>query len=126
MPAYSIAQQRLMAQAYALKKGNLDLVDINPKYREEIRDLSKEMSQKQLRDFAATKHKGLPRKKDEAMTTPSNINGIGSVTFPDAPGDISSFANQKIGSGDIPILRKKKHIKLFEEFITDRGRYFDI
>lgn len=130
MPARSIAQQRLMAQAYALKKGDLDPADINPQYRGEIEDLAQGMTQKELKDFAATKHKGLPervKKTDEdAMASPSNVNGMGSVTFPGDPGDITSFASQKTGSGDVPATRRRlktkkdmKIVKMFEEFLFE-------
>jgi len=129
MPARSIAQQRLMAQAYALKRGDLNLSDIDPEYRDEIRDLSQNMTTKQLRDFAATAHKGLPNKvektSEDTMVTPANINGIGPLTMPDSPGGSYSFANSRPGSGDIPSsgIRKKtktkmKHVKLFEEFVA--------
>lgn len=127
--AKSIAQQRLMAQAYSLKKGTLDPADINSEYRDEIEDLAQGMTQKQLRSFAATKHKGLPDKvkKDESMATPSNVNGMGAVTFPGSPGDLTSFSAQRTGSGDIPANRRRlktkkdmKIVKMFEEFIIFR------
>jgi hypothetical protein len=129
MPAHSKAQQRLMAQAYALKKGELEPEDINPQYREDIEGLAQGMTQKQLRGFAATKHKGLPdrvRKKDEAMVTPSNVNGMGAVSFPGDPGDLTSFAAQRTGSGDLPATRRRLKtkkdmvlVKMFEEFLFE-------
>jgi hypothetical protein len=129
MPSTSKAQQRLMAQAYAVKKGDLDPEDINPQYREDIEGLAQGMTQKQLHDFAATKHKGLPdkvKKKDESMATPSNVNGMGAVSFPGDPGDLTSFSAQKTGSGDIPANRKRlktkkdmKIVKMFEEFVFE-------
>jgi hypothetical protein len=129
MPSTSKAQQRLMAQAYAVKKGDLDPKDINPQYREDIEGLAQGMTQKQLHSFAATKHKGLPdrvKKKDEAMATPSNVNGMGAVSFPGDPGDLTSFSAQKTGSGDIPANRKRlktkkdmKIVKMFEEFVFE-------
>jgi hypothetical protein len=129
MPSTSKAQQRLMAQAYAVKKGDLDPEDINPQYREDIEGLAQGMTQKQLHDFAATKHKGLPdkvKKKDESMATLSNVNGMGAVSFPGDPGDLTSFSAQKTGSGDIPANRKRlktkkdmKIVKMFEEFVFE-------
>ena len=56
MPAVSPKQQRLMAQAYALKTGKKKKSDIKPEYREEISKVAKSMTKKQLRDFAKTKH----------------------------------------------------------------------
>ena len=129
MSARSKAQQRLMAQAYSLKKGDLDPKDISPEYRDEIEDLAQGMTQKQLHGFAATKHKGLPdkvKKKDEGMATPSNVNGMSAVSFPGEPGDLTSFSAQRTGSGDIPATRRRlktkkdmKIVKMFEEFIFE-------
>lgn len=56
MPATSKAQQKLMAMAYALKKGEMNPKDAS----DEVKDLADSMTLKQLKDFASTKHKGLP------------------------------------------------------------------
>ena len=61
MPASSIAQQKLMAMAYSLKKGEMDPKDAS----QEVKDLADSMTLKQLKDFAATKHKGLPNHVQE-------------------------------------------------------------
>jgi len=65
MPSTSIAQQRLMGQAYALKTGELKSSDLDPKYRKQIEDLAASMTEKDLKDFAETSHKGLPQKVKE-------------------------------------------------------------
>lgn len=62
MPSTSKSQQRLMGQAYAYKIGELKDEDLNPKYADEIKKLSKSMTKKELNRFASTKHKGLPEK----------------------------------------------------------------
>src|SRR5690606_4589961 len=67
MPAKSKAQQRLMAQAYALKKGELELKDINPEYRDKIKDLADSMSDKDLKDYAETDTKDLPDNVEEDL-----------------------------------------------------------
>ena len=59
MPAVSPEQQRLMAQAYALKTGKKKKKDLNPEYAEQISKLAKSMTVKQLRDFAKTKHSSM-------------------------------------------------------------------
>ena len=59
MPAVSPEQQRLMAQAYALKTGKKKRKDLNPEYAEQISKLAKSMTAKQLRDFAKTKHSSM-------------------------------------------------------------------
>jgi hypothetical protein len=132
MPSTSKAQQRLMAQAYSLKKGVTEPGDIDPEYRKEIEDLAQGMTQKQLKDFASTKHKGLPdrvKKADEgSAATPANVNGMGPVTFPGDPGTMNQFPSQKVGSGDIPassaLTKKNKKkkvvlVKMFEEFLFE-------
>lgn len=65
MPARSKTQQRLMGQALAYKRGEVKSKDLNPQYADEIKKLSKSMTEKQLRDFAKTKHKNLPEKVKE-------------------------------------------------------------
>lgn len=74
MPSRSKTQQRLMGQAYAYKKGDLKAKDLNPDYADEIKKLSKSMTQKQLKDFAGTKHKGLPEKVEEKIKKFNSFN----------------------------------------------------
>ena len=71
MPAVSQSQQRLMGQAYALKKGDLKPEDLNPEYREQIEDLAKGMTLKQLKDYAETSHDDLPKKIKEMKNIPT-------------------------------------------------------
>ena len=62
--AVSKAQQKLMGQAYALKKGDMKAKDAS----KEVKKLAKDMSKSDLKDFASTKHKGKPehvKKKKE-------------------------------------------------------------
>ena len=59
--ATSIAQQKLMALALQHKRGELDSDKVTPA----VEKLSKSMSTKELEDFAKTKHKGLPQKKED-------------------------------------------------------------
>ena len=73
MPAQSKAQQRLMGQAYAVKTGKKDPDEVSDK----IAQLAKGMTKKQLKDFASTKHKGLPETKENFVPTfESFINEI--------------------------------------------------
>jgi len=65
MPATSKSQQRLMAMAYSLKKGDMDPADAS----DEVKDLAAGMTLKQLKDYAATKHEGLPDKVKESGLT---------------------------------------------------------
>jgi len=68
----SRAQQRLMGQAYAVRKfmdtngkEGLDPNNIKALYKDIIIDLAKRMTKKQLKDFAETPHKNLPEVKEE-------------------------------------------------------------
>jgi len=75
MPSKSVAQQRLMGMAYALKKGELDPKDTSV----EVKDLADSMTLKDLKDFASTKHKDLPERKVKE----SSVNRmLGTGTFP--------------------------------------------
>ena len=65
MPAVSPEQQRLMGQAYAIKTGKLDPKDLDPKYRDQIVDLADSMSEKDLKDFAETKHSEMKKESKE-------------------------------------------------------------
>lgn len=70
MPSTSKSQQRLMGVAYAVKSGDMQLSDVDAEYRDKVKDLVDGMTLKQLKDFAETKHKGLPEKKiKENMST---------------------------------------------------------
>lgn len=79
MPSVSKSQQRLMGQAYAYKKGDLKAKDLNPKYADDIKKLSKSMSKKKLKDFASTKHDNLPNKVEERILDFKSFNE--SVTY---------------------------------------------
>ena len=63
----SIAQQRMMGQAYALKKGDIKLSDIDPEWQESIKTLADDMTLKDLEKFAKTKHDDLPDKVEESF-----------------------------------------------------------
>jgi len=74
MPARSKTQQRLMGQAYAYKTGEIKAKDLNPDYADEIKKLAKSMTEKQLKDFAKTKHKNLPEKVEEKIKRFDSFN----------------------------------------------------
>lgn len=63
MPAVSKAQQRFMGMVHATQKG--DMENASP----EVIKAADSMSDKDAKDFASTKHKGLPNKvKNESIT----------------------------------------------------------
>ena len=63
MPAKSVAQQRYMGMVHAIQKGELDPQDASP----DIRKTAKTIKKKDAKDFAKTKHKGLPYKVKETV-----------------------------------------------------------
>jgi hypothetical protein len=120
MPSTSKTQQRLMGVAYAVKKGDMQLSDVDADYRDKVKDLVDGMTLKQLKDFAETKHEGLPEVVENV--TPSNISGMGPIKLP---------TSTTTGSGDVPAgqgdaeeeykkkRKKMKHLKNFESFVNE-------
>ena len=54
-------QQKIMGLALSVKRGDTPKSKVSKK----VKDMSKEMSKKDLKDFASTKHKGLPKKTEK-------------------------------------------------------------
>jgi hypothetical protein len=87
MPSTSKSQQRLMGMVYAYKKGDLDLNDLSPSLAQKIKDIADGkrrktgdrrkktdgISLKKAKEFASTKHKGLPEKVEESIITKFDI-----------------------------------------------------
>ena len=101
--------------AYAYKKGELDSNEVS----DEVKELADGMTLKDLKDFASTKHKGLPEVAENV--TPAGIGGMGPVVLP---------GNGTLGSGDVPAgqgdaeeeykkkkKKRMKYLKTFESFI---------
>lgn len=65
MPAKSQQQQKLMGLALSVKKGDTPASEVS----QAVRDMVKNMSKKELEKYATTKHKGLPKKVEEAKAT---------------------------------------------------------
>jgi hypothetical protein len=115
MPAVSPEQQRLMAQAYALKTGKKKKKDLNPEYAEQISKLAKSMTAKQLRDFAKTKHSSM---KEGILNFDSFNEGHKEINHKDQKlskdmkkqGHVSSKkpSNKKISSEDSLAEKPKK------------------
>lgn len=126
MPSTSKSQQRLMGVAYSVKKGDMQISDVDSNYRDKVKDLVDGMSLEQLKDFAETKHDELPEVAEENISL-ANIGGIGSIKLP---------TSTEYGSGDVPAgsgdakkeykkKRKKmkklnlKHTQTFESFVNE-------
>ncbi len=123
MPATSKSQQRLMGTAYAVKKGDTKIGDVDPAYRDKVSELVSGMTLKQLKDYAETSHKDLPETVAESglhLNPSMNVPGMGDPTLPGSPSGLDSFQSQKTGSGDLPEPKKrKKRIMTFEQFTLD-------
>ena len=101
MPAVSVAQQRLMAIAYAIKVGATEPSDLNPKYKKSIMNLADSMTKKELQKYASTKHKNLPHYVDEDVNEevigdmPVSLEPVGSDKLPSfhpkGPGKVVPF-----------------------------------
>lgn len=121
MPSTSKTQQRLMGVAYAVKKGDMQISDVDADYRDKVKDLVDGMTLKQLKDFAETKHEGLPDKVEDNLQL-GDVGGMGPVKLPTAT---------ELGSGDVPAgqgdaeeeykkkRKKMKHLKNFESFVNE-------
>jgi hypothetical protein len=118
MPSTSIAQQRLMGMAYSLKKGDMDLKDAS----QEVKDLADSMTLQQLKDFASTKHEGLPKKVEENIS-PAGIGGMGATLLPTATqngsGDILSGAGDAEEEYEKKKKKREKMLKTFEQFVNE-------
>jgi hypothetical protein len=64
----SKSQQRLMGQVYGIKSGELKPSDLNPEYKDKILKIADSISLKDAKDFAETKHKGIPEKVNESKS----------------------------------------------------------
>ena len=75
----SVAQQQLMGMAYAYKKGEFD-----GEPSDEVKKIAAGMSEKDLDDFASTKHKGLPDHVSEgySIMNPEPLKQIGWLSLP--------------------------------------------
>jgi hypothetical protein len=65
MPSLSQQQQKLMGLALAYKRGKVSSSDVS----KTVKQLANSMSEKELEKYAATKHKGLPKKVGESKST---------------------------------------------------------
>lgn len=69
MPSKSKSQQRLFGMVHAYKKGELDTSSINSTLLKKIKKIAGGIKDKSAKDFAKTKHKGLPEVKEARHIT---------------------------------------------------------
>ena len=70
--AVSQAQQKLFGLALAVKNGEVDPSEVS----QQVRDMAKDISKKDLEDFAKTKHKGLPKKVESTASWAKSLETI--------------------------------------------------
>ncbi len=68
----SKSQQRLMGMAYAYKKGDLKIDNIDEDLLDKIKSMADSMSLKKLKQYAKTKHEDIPEKIEENIITKFN------------------------------------------------------
>lgn len=134
----SKAQQRLMGQAWALRKGEIKSSDIDPAYLDEIKKIAfGDMTDKELLKFAETEIAELPdhvsdgseKPKDanfETKQIPSNY--IGAVPGGDSQLKVVPYFNWNSGQGKKwwtstgnKAPKKLRFIKEFDDFKNDAG-----
>ena len=71
MPSSSKSQQRFMGMVHACKKS-----DYKDCASEEVEDTARGIKAKDAKEFASTKHKGLPEKKKETSEMKINTNKL--------------------------------------------------
>lgn len=104
--AVSKSQQRFFGMVDAYKKGELD----NPS--KSVKDAADGMSMKQVKNFAKTKHKGLPNHLDESVLRKIIIEALGQ-TLDDKN---CTIILEKYGLSDIFTLNENGSENIFQKF----------
>lgn len=78
MPSKSKSQQKFFGLVRAYQKGDVKGSEVS----DEVKDAAKSMTKKEVKDFASTKHKGLPNhvKKNKKKKTSENKMRIFNIT----------------------------------------------
>ena len=126
MPAVSKAQQRFMGMVHAVKKG--DMAAPSP----EVAQAAASMKKKDAKDFASTKHKGLPEKKKvEESVGLAVARAIDKTKPPIGRPSLRRSVSQSLKMREIEKASKKKRTfkhadssgkKSFKSFVADVER----
>ena len=106
--AESEQQQKLFGLALSVKRGQTSRSEASP----EVLKIVDSMSEKKIRDFAKTKHEGIPKKVEENLqpTTPQQFAAQRQM----------ALAQKKLTAADQAALRmKKKEVKENEELVSE-------
>ena len=119
MPAQSKQQQKFMGMVHAVQKGDLDPSDVSPK----IQKAADDMKPSDAKDFASTKHAGLPKRvkqeilrklKEYGMTLPGHHVKPSSPSVPlrnDRDMDLEESINELMLPRDVDSKMKELGIK---------------
>ena len=123
MPASSKQQQKFMGMVHALQKGDMKPSDASP----ELKKVAKDMSKKDVKDYASTSHKGLPtrvkqeilkRLKEYATTIPNHHTKVS------APADSLRFDYEMdVDKVDESILNEKLDSELERKYGVELDVY---
>ena len=105
--AESEQQQKLFGLALSVKRGQTSRSEASP----EVLKIVDSMSEKKIRDFAKTKHEGIPKKVEEEMepTTPQQFAAQKQLTM----------AQKKLAAANQTAIQKKKKVNQQEEFVSE-------
>lgn len=124
MPAKSKAQQRFMGMVHAVQKGDMDAPS------PEVAKVASDMDDKSAKDFASTKHKGLPNKvKSESinklkeiikgmideMNTTANVQGYNTPNAFGKPGNEKKKGKRLADLTGYSVVNENRWIELKKE-----------
>jgi len=124
MPAVSKAQQKFMGMVHATQKG--DMESPSP----EVAKAAADMSKKSAKDFASTKHKGLPNKVEEEgvkklkeyirkyireMNVTGNVQGYQSPHAFTKPGDEKKQDKKQADLAGYTLVKENRWLELKQE-----------
>ena len=120
MPAQSRSQQKFMGLVLALKTGQIT----KDKVSQSVIDAADSMTEEQIREFAETKHKGLPEHKDP---TPPEGNSQGQKLAAAVPLNTigkAEYAFGKFLSKALGKLKGKKVVTSMDDVITPGNKTY--
>jgi hypothetical protein len=134
MPAVSKAQQRFMGMVHAAQKGE---EPSSP----EVAKVAADMDKKSAKDFASTKHKGLPDKKEESVNrikeiirkivrermideinTTGNVQGYNTPHAFGKPGDIKKKAKKTAAMVGYTVVNENRWLELKNDESTAQAK----
>ena len=112
MPAKSKNQQQFMGMVHGVQKGEIDPKDVS----QDVRDAAKNMKKKDAKDFASTKHKGLPDKVKK-----ENMDEIFEQVFNETESDLVEFNKERNERIKKEVIRRLKQEALPTNWMDGRS-----